>query len=63
MSLGSFKNVLTKWVYKTYIFNIYIKIGFSIEQPSMVDMPSNQAKPNQTSIGLKLSHGGNSFLD
>ena len=25
MTLGSFKNVSKKWVYKSYIFNIYVK--------------------------------------
>ena len=29
----------TKCVYKSYIFNIYVKTGFSIKWPTMVDMP------------------------
>ena len=31
MSSGSFKNVSTKWVYKSYIFNVYVKTGFGIK--------------------------------
>ena len=30
MSRDSFKNVSTKWVYKSYIFDIYVKTGFRI---------------------------------
>ena len=31
MSSSLFKNVSTKWVYKLYIFNIYVKTGFGIK--------------------------------
>ena len=39
MSSGSFKNVSTKWVYESYIFNIFVKTGIGIKLPTMVDMP------------------------
>ena len=38
MSSGSFKNVSAKWVYYSYILNIYVKTGFGIKWPRMVDM-------------------------
>ena len=31
MSSGLFKNVSNKWVYKSYVFNIYVKVGFGIK--------------------------------
>ena len=31
MSSGSFKNVSTKWVYKSYLLDIYVKTGFGIK--------------------------------
>ena len=30
MSFGSMKNLSTKWVYKLYILNIYVKTWFGI---------------------------------
>ena len=33
-------------MYLQIIFNIYIKTGFVIKQPTMVDMSENQTKPH-----------------
>ena len=32
---------LKKLVQKSYTFNIYVKTGFGIKEPTMVDMPPN----------------------
>ena len=39
MSAGSYKNVSTEWINISYIFYIYVKTGFGIKKPTMVDMP------------------------
>ena len=44
MNSDSFKNVSTKWDYKSYIFKIYLKAGFGIKLPTMRDMPKDQTK-------------------
>ena len=33
---------------KSYIFDRYVKRGFGIRQPTIVDMPQKQTKPNHT---------------
>ena len=45
-SSGSFKDIINKIRFQNQIFNKYVWRGLRIKQPTMVDMPQNQTKPN-----------------
>ena len=43
-TVWSFNCVYQKNMFTNHIFNIYVKTGFSIKEPTMVDMLSNKRK-------------------
>ena len=62
-NVGLFNCVCHQNEFTNQIFNIFVKTGFGIKKPTMIDIPENQTKANPVCFSFVSSVGTFFFVE